>query len=307
MGRGEEQMSEPASGRAGGAGRAVWTRRAVLAGAGLAAVGAAALGAERLAAPARAEVPPDVDRLLATPGFTVAHRGGSRDWPEMSAFAYEKAAALGAGALEVSLSRTSDGVWFGLHDGTLDRTSGTQGFKAVEHTWEEVASYRISPAGTRDRTQPKRPYARLEELLERWGGRRVLFVDPKAVATRFHPELVAALRTVPSSQDWVVAKAPLATTSWADAARREGWRSWGFCWARDLDADPQLLARAAGSWDLLGLDVGAPDARWQQVLGLGRPVLAHVLTTPDQLARARALGAAGAVVSDLVAVLPARS
>ncbi|TNM61125.1 hypothetical protein FHN55_17395 [Streptomyces sp. NP160] len=284
---------------------AVWSRRAVLAGAGLAAVGAAA-AAGPLAPEARAASAPDVDRLLATPAFLVAHRGGSRDWPEMSAFAYERAAALGADALELSLSRTADGVWFGLHDGTLDRTSGTQGFKASEHTWAEVASYRISPSGTVDRTQPRRPYARLEELLERWGGRRVLFVDPKAVSSRFHPELVAALRRVPSSQDWVVAKAPVATTSWADAARREGWRSWGFCWARELDADPGLLTRTAASWDLLGLDVGAPDARWAEVAGLGRPVLAHVLTTPAQLQRARALGTAGAVVSDLVAVLPAR-
>lgn len=284
----------------------VWTRRALLAGAGLAAVGAATAGAGPLVPAAKAAVTPDVEALLATRGFVVAHRGGSRDWPEMSAFAYERAAALGADALELSLSRTADGVWFGLHDGTLDRTSGTRGLKASEHTWADVASYRISPAGTRDPAQPKRPYARLEELLERWGGRRVLFVDPKAVSARFHPELVTALRRVPDSQDWVVAKAPVATTSWADAARREGWRSWGFCWARELDADPELLTRTAASWDLLGLDVGAPDARWAQVLGLGRPVLAHVLTTPAQLERARALGAAGAVVSDVLAVLPAR-
>ncbi|WP_222710553.1 glycerophosphodiester phosphodiesterase family protein [Quadrisphaera setariae] len=284
----------------------VWTRRAVLAGAGLAAVGAAAAGAGPLVPSARAAAAPDVDQLLATPGFVVAHRGGSRDWPEMSAFAYTSAAALGADALELSLSRTSDGVWFGLHDGTLDRTSGTQGFKASEHTWAEVASYRISPSTTRDRTQAKRPYARLEELLERWGGRRVLFVDPKAASARFHPELVAALRKVPSSQDWVVAKAPVDTTWWADAARREGWRSWGFFWAKDLDADPGLLARTAGAWDLLGMDVDAPDARWKQVLDLGAPVMAHVLTSSRQLERARALGAAGVMVSDLVAVLPAR-
>lgn len=278
----------------------------MLSGIGLAAVGAAAAATGPLVPPAQAATAATVSQLLTAGGFAVAHRGGSRNWPEMSAFAYARAEALGADALELSLSRTSDGVWFGLHDGTLDRTSGTQGFKASEHTWAEVASYRISPSGTTDRTQPKRPYARLEELLERWGGRRVLFVDPKAVSSKFHPELVAALRKVPSSQDWVVAKAPVATTSWADAARREGWRSWGFFWAKDLDADPGLLARTAGAWDLLGLDVGAPDARWQQVLDLGKPVMAHVLTTPGGYERARALGAVGVMVSDVVAVLPAR-
>ncbi len=279
-----------------------WSRRAVLA-----SLGAAVLAGEGAAAAApAAPAAPDVDALLASPGFVVAHRGGSRDWPEMSLHAYSSAADLGADALELSLSRTADGVWFGLHDGTLDRTSGTTGFVAAQHTWAEVNAFRISPGATRDPEQPRRPYARLEAVLERWGGRRVLFVDPKAVDARFHGELVTALRRVPSSQDWVVAKAPVATTGWAAAARREGWRSWGFCWARELDADPQLLTRTAASWDLLGLDVGAPDARWAQVRGLGRPVLAHVLATPAQLDRALALGAAGAVASDVAAVLPAR-
>lgn len=276
-----------------------WSRRAVLG-----AVGAAALGA--VASSARAEAPLDVAGVLGTPGFVVAHRGGSLDWPEMSLHAYDRAAALGADALELSLSRTSDGVWFGLHDGTLDRTSGTRGFVAAQHTWAEVNALRISPAGTRDVLQPKRAYARLEEVLERWGGRRVLFVDPKAVNPRFHGELVTALRRVPSSPDWVVAKSPVASTGWADAARREGWRSWGFFWSREVDADASLLTRTAGSWDLLGLDVGAPDARWQQVVGLGRPVLGHVVATPEQRRRALALGAVGVMASDVVAVLSAR-
>lgn len=288
------------------------SRRAFLASLGAAAVGAVGLGAGAGAeagtgAAAAPPAAPDVDALLATPGFVVAHRGGSRDWPEMSLHAYASAAALGPDALELSLSRTADGVWFGLHDGTLDRTSGTTGFVAARHTWAEVNAFRISHGSTRDPAQPRRPYARLEAVLERWGGRRVLFVDPKAVDARFHGELVTALRRVPSSQDWVVAKAPVATTGWAAAARREGWRSWGFCWAEELDADPQLLTRTASSWDLLGLDVGAPDARWAQVRGLGRPVLAHVLTTAAQLDRALALGAAGAVASDVAAVLQGRS
>ncbi|PWJ54629.1 Glycerophosphoryl diester phosphodiesterase family protein [Quadrisphaera granulorum] len=280
-----------------------WTRRAVLASLGLAAAGAAA-AAGPLAAPARAASGPNLDRLLATPGFFVAHRGGSLNWPEMSAYAYSRAVALGVGALDVSLSRTSDGVWFGLHDGSLDRTSGTQGFTAAAHTWAEVAAYRITASGTSNPRQPKRPYARLEDLLERWGGQRVLFVDPKAVNPRFHGELVTALRRVPDAPRWIVAKSPIANTTWADLARREGWRSWGFYWAREVDADATLLTRTAASWDLLGLDVGASDARWTEVKALGKPVLAHILSTPAQLQRALALGAVGAVVSDLVAVPP---
>lgn len=63
--------------------------------------------------------------MLSQPMFYVAHRGGSREWPEMSLHAYTQAGFWGVGALEVSLARTSDGVWFGLHDADINRTSGT--------------------------------------------------------------------------------------------------------------------------------------------------------------------------------------
>jgi hypothetical protein len=55
----------------------------------------------------------------------VAHRGGSIDWPEMTLYAYTQAGYWGCGALEVSLAQTRDGVYFGLHDSTLNRTSGS--------------------------------------------------------------------------------------------------------------------------------------------------------------------------------------
>src|SRR4051794_28007721 len=69
-----------------------------------------------------------VPDLLRTRPFYVAHRGGSDDWPECSLLAYRESVARGVDALEMPLARSQDGVWFGLHDETLDRTSGTTGF-----------------------------------------------------------------------------------------------------------------------------------------------------------------------------------
>ena len=51
-----------------------------------------------------------VSDLRSADPFYVAHRGGSRDWPEMSMAAYRAAVGLGVDALEISLARTSDGV-----------------------------------------------------------------------------------------------------------------------------------------------------------------------------------------------------
>src|SRR5579875_2158465 len=47
------------------------------------------------ATPTPTPVPTTVDSLLTQRPFRVAHRGGSDDWPEMSAYAYEQAIAHG--------------------------------------------------------------------------------------------------------------------------------------------------------------------------------------------------------------------
>jgi glycerophosphoryl diester phosphodiesterase len=68
--------------------------------------------------------------LLDTRPFYVAHRGGSADWPEQSMLAYRSAVACGVDALEVSLARSADGVWFGLHD----NAAGTEPASEVKST-----------------------------------------------------------------------------------------------------------------------------------------------------------------------------
>ena len=64
---------------------------------------------------------PSIDAMVSQRGFLVAHRGGSASWPEMSMRAYTNSVAHGAGALEVSTHRTSDGVWVLAHDQNLKR------------------------------------------------------------------------------------------------------------------------------------------------------------------------------------------
>src|SRR5690606_20228160 len=117
-----------------------------------------------------------IDEMLGTDPFYVAHRGGSVDWDEMTLRAYTNSVAWGAKALEVSVARTSDGVYFGLHDEYLDRTSlgnpsGTT-LNPKTLTWAQVQSYDVFG---------REPYMRLEELTELYGDSHILFIDPKYI------------------------------------------------------------------------------------------------------------------------------
>jgi Glycerophosphoryl diester phosphodiesterase family len=288
------------------------SRRTALAG------GLGLLGAAAVAVPATAYLRQDgrtagrtVDRvaeMLHRKPFYVAHGGGSADWPPLSMEAYRRSVARGVQALEVSLARSADGVWFGLHDATLDRTSGTKGFTASAHSWAEISSHRISGAGTRDPGQPAQPYLRFEELARAYAGNHVLFVDPKAVDRRHYPELLALMAAATARPTAAfVAKGYCTTTPWADAAHAAGYRTWGYYYGRSIDDGSTPLARTQASWDLVGLDVDASAAAWAATLATGKPVVAHIVRDAAQARAAVGKGAAGLMVSGVLEVVGAGS
>lgn len=245
-----------------------------------------------------------VDQLLATPEFSVAHRGGDLDWPEMSLFAYQKAVSHGVNALEISLARTSDGVWFGLHDATLDRTSGTKGFIAAEHTWAEVDSHRITSSHTNDSTQPSRPYLRLEALAKAYGETHTIFIDPKAAGHQYYPELFELLSTlVAHPTKTFVAKGYYPSAQWSNGARDRGYQRWGYFFASDLAKDPNAMVKSEGLWSILGLDYSASATDWKTMLSFGKPVIGHIIPTKHDAEKAVSLGARGLMISGVTQVL----
>lgn len=243
-----------------------------------------------------------VTDMLSRDAFYVAHRGGSRDWPEMTGYAYTKAAQWGAGALEVSCGRTVDGVWFGLHDQGLTRTSGPAAPTSVaaELTWAQVQQSAVNGSvAANNPTQPPRPYTRLEEILGWYGGSHVLFLDPKYETNRRHEffDLVGSLMD-PSR---VVIKFYGDASFLADDARARGFASWGYYYQSDWESG--MLAEHHASWDILGMDYEASPAAWAAVMAYGQPVMGHIV--PDFAAAGAAIGygAAGLMVSGVTAVV----
>ncbi|BDZ49772.1 hypothetical protein GCM10025867_20130 [Frondihabitans sucicola] len=286
------------------------SRRTVLIGAGAAVIVAA--GATTTAVALRPRGPGKLATpLLQSDRFTVAHHGGSRDWPEESLFAYRHSVEAGVDALEVSLARSSDGVWFGLHDATLDRTSGTNGFVAADHTWAEIREHRIVPTGSQDPAQPSRPYARFEDVLDAYGDSHALFIDPKVVDQRYYGDLFDLVSNhVKDPRETMIAKGYCTSVPWAKEARRRGHRTWGYYYANEIAAKPELLTSTEEYWSVMGMNYDGAPEQWRLVAALGKPVIGHVVPTPAAAATALGLGARGLMISgvrETVGHLPTES
>lgn len=244
-----------------------------------------------------------VASLMAKSPAIVAHRMGSKNWPEHSMHGATQAAMLGVDAFEFSVARTSDGVWFGLHDASINRTSGTTGLpSASAMTWAEVQAYQSLASLTDDPTQPDRPYLKLTDFLDAYARSHVIFLDPKVLGLSQSVALFQWLKdTYPDALDRFVLKYSYDNSQLADAVGSAGlgFKSWGFLYASNL-ADAAFTTRAS-KWTMLGFDYNAQDADWVDFMAraqaLGKPVLGHIAPTAVAAQRCLSFGAFGVMVS----------
>lgn len=236
---------------------------------------------------------PSIDAMVAQRGFLVAHRGGSASWPEMSMRAYTNSVAHGAGALEVSTHRTSDGVWVLAHDQNLKRVDPSAPSTPIaQMTWAEVQRYRTS--GER--------ILRVEEYLEVYGSSHVTVLDPKYSADQW----ADLARLLPEDAKSRVIWKSAGDATWLAAQwKASGWRCWGYAYAQH--ADDGTLDKWAASWDYLGFPWDATPAQWSKALSLGKPVWAHICPSKAAYDQGISRGAAGCMVSGVADVLPYRA
>lgn len=239
----------------------------------------------------------DVSQMLAAPApFRIAHRGGSIERPEHSLQAYTAALYRGYGAAELALARTSDGVWFGLHDAYLDRTSlgiaGGTSLPAASMTWDQVRAYPILPPAAHPE-RARQPYMRLTDYLPT-SQHVVTFVDPKHVSWRYWGELLDVMDSHGGPKRWVAKYfAPGIDHGWTNLARSRGYTTWGYAYEGDL----ATLDVWADSYDLLGLNYDASPAAWDQILTTGKRVIGHIIPTQTAANLAITRGATGLMVS----------
>jgi hypothetical protein len=246
-----------------------------------------------------------VAQMLAKPGFTWAHRGGSLHYPEMALYSYTQSVVRGYGVLEVSLARTSDGVWFGLHDQTTDRTSGGTFGNASSQTWAQIQTQQ-NLVGTVGAPQP---YMRWEQLIAIYGKTHIIVADPKFALGSYRTEFLNMV-----DRDLGPTKAIIkyfgggsGAVQLSTDAQARGYQTWGFFYASNASTanggDGQLQTWGP-SWTILGMEYNASQPIWDEAKLLGKPIVAHIVPTQAGYDAAIAKGAIGAQVSGVENVKP---
>ncbi len=246
-----------------------------------------------------------IAQMLATPGFTWAHRGGSASWPEMSLHAYTQSVARGYGVLEVSLNRTSDGVWVGTHDQTTDRASGGTYGNVSDQTWAQIQQQQIV-IGSQDAPQP---YMRWEEIVAAYGSTHLLVVDPKYALGTHRTEFLEMVRDSVGTERAIMkfSGSGSGAANFSDAAQAMGFTTWGYFYAPDASTalgGNNNVQTWQSHWSLLGMDYTAPQAVWDEILAFGKPVIAHIVPNQAAYNLAMSKGAAGVQVSGVGIVEP---
>src|SRR5690606_22196234 len=241
-----------------------------------------------------------VAELLEEDPFYIAHRGSGNDHPEHTLEAYRAAVAAGAKAIEVSVLITADGALVCGHDFTTDRTTGKAGVVRELHA-SGLLGY---PVDMREWLGPswgtqRWPY--LDEVLDEFGGRVVIFLEPK------HPEAaIPCINEISRRglQNSVVYKSHRWGTFQA-IAKAEGFRVWSY-----LDSDTPLAEAKsiAEEADFLGLPIrddvssmpDTPDTLIEDVVAIGKPVIVWPVSRRSAVERVTNLGVQGIMASSWI-------
>lgn len=219
------------------------------------------------------------------PGATWAHRGGSTAYPEMSEYAFDRSCMWGYGAIEFSARRTSDGVWFGIHDDTLARTSQNVGLTAsvTTMTWAEVQAQ----LNSLNSDAVSRPYYKLDDFLAKYTD-HILIVDNKP-GSQHVSEFLPKVLAVPNALDRVIMKHDgVQSTIRFQESKAAGFKVAGYWYAVNYAAN--LPARAPYT-DYIGMEYNATQTVWDEVLAYGKKTWGHVCPNQSAYNAAIARGA----------------
>lgn len=229
--------------------------------------------------------------LLAETPFVVAHRGSGDDWTEHTALAYQQALLAGSMALEISVSRTADGVLVCHHDKNLKRLTGVD-LDISAATWSQVQELRNDARQWLGPASDLQPIPRLDDVLTSIAADTTVFIEDKQGTNT--SALLDLMDAQPRSRDRFVWK-QWAGAAQVSSARDRGYTTWGYFGPELFDRLDEL----APKFDLLGIPTTTDDDTVRRMVALGRPVIAWEVHRRSEAERLTALGVAGLMSSNL--------
>jgi len=237
--------------------------------------------------------------------FYVAHRGGGRNWPEMTAYAYEQAAQLPyVKAIEISVCISADGVLVCSHDATTARMTGVD-LEIGKTDWGELSRLMVVADYTDTLSQPSRPFARFDEVIEQHLPNLVVFAEPKVPAA-IEP-LMARLKQL-DQPERTVWKQPINQPNFG-TAKANGFHTWGYVLNEPGHLGERLpLFAADPTIDMLGIEKTEVDDIVRRVVGLasqnGKATMMWAIEQVLERTRGLSLGCRGMMTSNIVGVPP---
>lgn len=218
------------------------------------------------------------------PQVRIAHRGISDSLGEHTDNAYTDAVARAFPVLEMSLGRSSDGVWFGCHDATLERLDGPP-TKVSEMTWHQIeaAMFPLS----------KRPMTLLE-LLKAYGNSHVLLLDPKYEAARMD-ELHAITGPYKERIAWKY----FGDATWFfNKMKSLGYMTYAYSYIANADKPWFQTMLDNANIDVLAMDFDASSEIWNRLKATNKFLVGHITHTEQDANTARSNGAHGVMIAD---------
>lgn len=232
-----------------------------------------------------------VAQHIADNPFYVGHRGSSNEFPEHTMLGYEMAVAEGAKAIEVSCHLSADGVLFCMHDTTLDRITGGT-WTGSNASWTYAALNQVAQVqmqGLLGSGWSNQPIPRLNDVLDRFVGKVVIFLEAKSSAAVIPLQNLVTSPAYAGCQDSVVWKNYYTNNSFP-WAKSHGFYTWGYL---DTNTTGTQMDAVDANIDMWGIPAESSDAQTSMVVARGKPTMVWEVHRRSEAQRFINLGVRG--------------
>lgn len=236
-----------------------------------------------------------VESLTAETPFYVAHRGSGDNWPEHTALAYARAIEAGAGAIDVAVNATRDGVLICHHDRNTARLTG-QDHLIADTDYATLQELTVDARQWLGPSSELPPITLLKDVLDDYAETSVIFIDDKQGTNT--KELLKLMDEYPNSREHFVWKQHARATQ-VMAVSEAGYKAWGYF-------DVELMAELSDlekNFDFLGITHLASDDDIREIVSLGKPVICWEVHHRHMRDRLESLGVQGMMCSNIPYVM----